>query len=126
MWEKIKDWCYWHEGVVTFIIAFLIAIAMTGLLFWHESHFYHEEETMIVEVTDMTKWKTTGVVPAGKTLVPRTQHHYKLVCGNIEFKVDEATYESTSVGDRIIIFCKYKYRKKDNALINVTYEYAGD
>lgn len=126
MWEKIKDWCYWNEGIVTCIIAFLVAIVITGLLFWNESRYYHEEEVMIMEVTDMETWTTTQLISTGKTLVPRKNRHYKLVCGEREISVDSAVYEATNVGDRIIIKQDTKYRKSDNAVVKITYEYAGE
>ena len=126
MWKKIKDWCYWHEGVVTLIFAFICALLVTGALLKYESQFYIQEETMIVEVTDKDEWTTRQNVLVGKVIVPRTTHHYKLTCSDIEFTVDSAIYTSTSIGDRIVIFCKYTLRKEDNALVEVYYEYAGE
>ena len=126
MWEKIKDWCYWHEGVVTLIGAMICAFIIVGLMLQYESQFYHEEEVMIMEVTDMETWTTTQLISTGKTLVPRKNRHYKLVCGEREISVDSAVYESTSVGDRIVIKQDTKYRKSDNTIIKITYEYAGE
>lgn len=126
MWEKIKDWCYWHEGLVTFIFATIVALLIVGGLLQYEKQFYHEEEIMVMEVTDMETWTTTQLISTGKTLVPRKSHHYKLVCGEQEISVDSTVYDSTSVGDRIVIKKDTKYRKSDNAVIKITYEYAGN
>lgn len=126
MWEKIKDWCFWHEGLVTFIGAAICAFIVVGLMLQYESQFYTTEETMIVEVTDMRDWTSTQMIPAGKVLVPRKRHHYELTCGDCAISVDSAVYTSTSIGDRIIINCKYKYRKDNNALVDESYEYAGE
>lgn len=126
MWEKIKDWCYWHEGFVTFIFACICSLLIVGGLLKYESQFYLQEETMIVEVTEMNEWTTKQNVLVGKVIVPRTQYHYQLICGDIDFKVDSTVYASISVGDRIIINCKYKYRKDNNALVDASYEYAGE
>ena len=81
---------------------------------------------MIIEVTDKRHWTTTTIIHAGKAMIPQTHHHYSISSDEYEMSVDSHVYKTTKIGDRIVVDCIYKYLKKDDSLVEITYEYNGN
>lgn len=125
-WERFCDWCSWHEGIVLTVIIIVLSMGIAAGFVKYQSRFYYTNEPMIIEVTDKRHWTTTTIVPVGKVMVPQTRHHYSISSDEYEMSVDSHVYDSTEIGDRIVVDCIYKYLKEDGSLVKITYEYAGN
>ena len=125
-WERFCDWCSWHEGIVFTVIIIILSIGVIAGLIKYQSRFYYTNEPMIIEVTDKRHWTTTTMVHSGKVIIPQIHNHYSISSDKYEISVDSHVYDSTEIGDRIVVDCICKYLKEDDSLVKIMYEYAGD
>ena len=126
-WKEFCDWCSWNKDIVLTIVAIIVlSICITTVFIQYQSRFYYTSKPMIIEVTDKRHWTTTTIVHAGKAMIPQTHHHYSISSDEYEMSVDSHVYESTKIGDRIVVDCTYKYLKEDDSLVEITYEYNGN
>lgn len=125
-WESFCDWCSWHEGIVFTVIIIILSISITAGFIKYQSRFYYTNEPMIIEVTDKRHWTTTTMVHSGKVMIPQTHHHYSISSDEYEISVDSHVYDSTEIGDRVVVNCICKYLKEDDSLVKIMYEYADD
>ena len=108
------------------VIIIILSIGITAGFIKYQSRFYYTNEPMIIEVTDKRHWTTTTMVHSGKVIVPQIHHHYSISSDEYEISVDSHVYDSTEIGDRIVVDCICKYLKEDDSLVKIMYEYAGD
>lgn len=122
-WERFCDWCSWHEGIVFTVIIIVLSIGVIAGLIKYQSRFYYTNEPMIIEVTDKRHWTTTTMVYTGEVMIPRIHHHYSISSDEYEISVDSHVYDSTEIGDRVVVDCICKYLKKDDSLVKIEYKY---
>ena len=125
-WESFCDWCSWHEGIVFTVVIIVLSIGITAGFIKYQSRFYYTNEPMIIEVTDKQHWTTTTMIHSGKVMIPKTNHHYSISSDEYEISVDSHVYNSTEIGDRVVVDCICKYLKEDDSLVKIMYEYAGN
>ena len=125
MRNSLRDFCDDHP-MLSFLIPLIIASCLItwGLLAYYDQ-FYVTSEPMIISVTDKDHWTTTTTVIINKMPHVQIHHHYKICAEDMEISVDSTVYNSTNIGDRIIINRICRYKKSDNSLVKVYYEYAG-
>ena len=121
-----EDLCYYHPWLTVILIFLVISLPVGGGIYAYYNQFYQETEPIIMEVTNTRHYTTTSTTIINKVPHVTVTPHYKIYAEDCEFSVSSSVYNSISIGDRIVVNKIYRYKKKDNSLVKIYYEYAGE